>query len=169
MQIVFARHLQPGKALLVYKRLGRRASWTTFLHPVVGVLGWLTLFQATGHAGGPSVTSTTGAVHPSECSSSVCSAVLSPEDREALGRLAYAEAGDQGGEGLAAVLYAVLNRLASGRFGSDATAVIVRLRAERPSLKSPASLGRAWRALFLRLLRVIFVGSTMPPHALTSL
>ena len=44
----------------------------------------------------------------SACKPPVCSAALGADDREALGRLAYAEAGDQGEEGLAAVLYAVL-------------------------------------------------------------
>jgi hypothetical protein len=85
--------------------------------PVVRTLGWLILFLA-GHAAGAQVTPT------SACKPPVCAAALGADDREALGRLAYAEAGDQGEEGLAAVVYAVLNRLASGRFGSDVTAVI---------------------------------------------
>ena len=91
--------------------------------PIVGMLGWLILFLA-GHATGAQVTPTTGTLNASACKLPVCSTALSADDREALGRLAYAEAGDQGEEGLTAVLYAVLNRLASGRFGADVTAVI---------------------------------------------
>lgn len=43
---------------------------------------------------------------------------LRPEDVDALGRIAYAEAGNQGPEGLAGVLFTVLNRLATNRWGS---------------------------------------------------
>jgi hypothetical protein len=69
--------------------------------------------------------------------------VLSPDERDALGRLAYAEAGNQGEEGLAAVLYAVLNRLASRRFGSDVTSVI-----EAAGQFEPVDrVGGHWRSL----------------------
>jgi hypothetical protein len=80
----------------------RAVSWTRHLPLVIVVLGALVQWPAGGRASPP----------------------LSPDDRDALGRLAYAEAGDQGEEGLAAVIFAVLNRLASGRFGADVTAVI---------------------------------------------
>lgn len=49
---------------------------------------------------------------------------LSSEDCDALARVAYAEAGNQGPEGLAAVVYTVLNRVASGRFQNTIHAVI---------------------------------------------
>jgi hypothetical protein len=49
---------------------------------------------------------------------------LSSEDCDALARVAYAEAGNQGPEGLAAVVYTVLNRVASGRFQRNIQAVI---------------------------------------------
>ena len=85
----------------------------------------------------------TGTLNTSTCKLPVCSAALGADDREALGRLAYAEAGDQGEEGLTAVLYAVLNRLASGRFGSDVTAVI-----EAPGQFEPLDrAGGHWRNL----------------------
>jgi hypothetical protein len=77
-------------------------SWASRLALVIGALGGLVLPPAEGRG----------------------ATTLSPDDRDALGRLAYAEAGDQGEEGLAAVIFAVLNRLASGRFGADVTAVI---------------------------------------------
>jgi hypothetical protein len=72
-----------------------------------------------------------------------CAATLSPDDRDALGRLAYAEAGGQGEEGLAAVIFAVLNRLASGHFGADVTAVV-----EAPGQFEPVDrAGGHWRLL----------------------
>jgi hypothetical protein len=49
---------------------------------------------------------------------------LSETDREAIGRVTYAEAGNQGDTGLAAVVFVILNRLASGEFGSSATQII---------------------------------------------
>jgi len=49
---------------------------------------------------------------------------LSSEDCDALARVAYAEAGNQGPEGLAAVVYTILNRVASGRFQNNIQAVI---------------------------------------------
>ena len=45
--------------------------------------------------------------------------VLSYEDREAIGRVTYAEAGNQGEEGLAAVIFTILNRVNSGQFGKQ--------------------------------------------------
>ena len=110
--------------------------------PVVGMLGSL-VFLLAGHAAGAQVTPGTGTLKTSTCKSPVCSAALGADDREALGRLAYAKAGDQGEEGLTAVLYAVLNRLASGRFGSDVTAVI-----EAPGQFEPLDrAGGHWRNL----------------------
>ena len=50
--------------------------------------------------------------------------ILSADDREALGRVAYAEAGGQREEGLAAVAHAVLNRVASGQFGANVQGVL---------------------------------------------
>ena len=125
------------------RRLGFCHLPRSLLQPVVGFLVWLILLHAGGHAGGAPVTSTTGDPNQSRCNPSGCSAALSPEDREALGRLAYAEAGDQGEEGLAAVLYAVLNRLASRSFGSDVNAVI-----EAPGQFEPVTrAGGHWRNL----------------------
>lgn len=68
---------------------------------------------------------------------------LSAQDRDALGRVAYAEAGNQREEGLAAVIYAVLNRVASGRFGSGVQAVL-----DAPGQFEPvARAGGRWRDL----------------------
>ena len=49
---------------------------------------------------------------------------LTSDDRDALGRVAYAEAGNQREDGLAAVVYAVLNRAESGRFGHGVQEVL---------------------------------------------
>ena len=80
---------------------------------------------------------------PTGCISLVCSSTLGSEDRDALGRVAYAEAGNQGTEGLTAVLYVVLNRLASGRFGSSVGAVIEASGQFEPVDRA----GRRWRNL----------------------
>ena len=68
---------------------------------------------------------------------------LSVEDRDALGRVAYAEAGNQREEGLAAVVHAVLNRVASGRFGVGVQGVL-----DAPGQFEPvARAGGRWRNL----------------------
>ena len=68
---------------------------------------------------------------------------LSAEDRDALGRVAYAEAGSQGEEGLAAVAHAVLNRVASGRFGAGVQSVL-----DAPGQFEPVGrAGGTWRGL----------------------
>ena len=69
--------------------------------------------------------------------------ILSPDDREALGRVAYAEAGSQREEGLAAVTHAVLNRLASGQFGATVQGVL-----DAPGQFEPVTrAGGNWRYL----------------------
>lgn len=68
---------------------------------------------------------------------------LSADDREALGRVAYAEAGSQGEEGLAAVAHAVLNRVASGQFGANVQRVL-----DAPGQFEPVTrAGGSWRYL----------------------
>jgi len=49
---------------------------------------------------------------------------LTASDREAIGRVAFAEAGNQAEEGLAGVICTILNRLHSGAFGPDVTDVL---------------------------------------------
>jgi cell wall hydrolase len=49
---------------------------------------------------------------------------LTPEDQEAMGRVAFAEAGNQGAEGLAGVIFTILNRLHGGRWGATIPAVV---------------------------------------------
>ncbi|MFO1127153.1 MAG: cell wall hydrolase [Rhodospirillales bacterium] len=67
---------------------------------------------------------------------------LSAEDREAIGRIAYAEAGNQGEEGIAAVIYTILNRVSSGQFQSTVQGVI-----DAPNQFEPATRAGGWRNL----------------------
>lgn len=67
----------------------------------------------------------------------------SREARDALARVAYAEAGNQGESGLAAVVYTILNRLADGRWGATVEAVV-----DAPHQFEPvARVGGTWRRL----------------------
>ena len=68
---------------------------------------------------------------------------LSADDREALGRVAYAEAGSQREEGLAAVAHTVLNRVASGQFGAGVQAVLNAPGQFEPVMRA----GGSWRHL----------------------
>jgi spore germination cell wall hydrolase CwlJ-like protein len=68
--------------------------------------------------------------------------MLSYEDREAIGRVTYAEAGNQGEEGIAAVIFTILNRANSGQFGSSVQGVI-----DAPNQFEPATRAGGWRYL----------------------
>jgi hypothetical protein len=67
---------------------------------------------------------------------------LSSEDREAIGRVAYAEAGNQGEEGIAAVIFTILNRVSSGQFQDSVQGVI-----DAPNQFEPATRAGGWRYL----------------------
>lgn len=67
---------------------------------------------------------------------------LSYEDRDALGRVSYAEAGNQGEEGIAAVVFTILNRVNSGHFDSTVQGVI-----DAPNQFEPATRAGGWRYL----------------------
>lgn len=49
---------------------------------------------------------------------------LDGKDRDAIARVAYAEAANQGDSGLAGVVYTILNRLISGQFGQTVSAIV---------------------------------------------
>ena len=68
--------------------------------------------------------------------------LLSYEDREAIGRVTYAEAGNQGEEGIAAVIFTILNRVNSGQFGANAQDVV-----DAPNQFEPATRVGGWRYL----------------------
>jgi N-acetylmuramoyl-L-alanine amidase len=68
---------------------------------------------------------------------------LSAEDREAITRVAEAEAGNQGDSGVAAVVQTILNRLAAGTWGSSVEQVV-----DAPHQFEPvARAGGDWRRL----------------------
>jgi N-acetylmuramoyl-L-alanine amidase len=72
----------------------------------------------------------------------VTSMVSEPLARDAIARIAYAEAGNQGDSGLAGVVYTVLNRLMDGSFGGDLTAVL-----DAPHQFEPVAKAGVWQRL----------------------
>jgi hypothetical protein len=69
--------------------------------------------------------------------------VSTPEARDALSRVAYAEAGNQGDSGLAGVVYTILNRLLDGRWGATIEAVVDAPHQFEPVMRA----GGSWRGL----------------------
>lgn len=69
--------------------------------------------------------------------------VASPSAREAITRVAFAEAGNQGDSGLAAVVYTILNRVQDGRWGPSVEAVINARGQFEPVMRA----GGDWRRL----------------------
>jgi spore germination cell wall hydrolase CwlJ-like protein len=67
----------------------------------------------------------------------------SADARDAIARVAYAEAGNQGDSGLAAVVYTILNRLADGRWGTSVDAVLNAPHQFEPVMRG----GGSWRNL----------------------
>src|ERR1700759_3655312 len=68
--------------------------------------------------------------------------VSGPSARDAMARVAFAEAGNQGDTGLAGVVYTVLNRLMDGGFGGDVTAVL-----DAPHQFEPVTKAGVWQRL----------------------
>ena len=69
--------------------------------------------------------------------------VAGPEAREAIARVAYAEAGNQGDSGLAGVVYTILNRLQDGRWGTTVDSVLN----ARSQFEPVSRVGGDWRRL----------------------
>jgi hypothetical protein len=80
---------------------------------------------------------------PDRPSSVFASALTAPGARDGIARVAYAEAGNQGDSGLAAVIYTILNRLADGRWGASVDAVLDARAQFEPVLR----VGGDWRRL----------------------
>ena len=74
---------------------------------------------------------------------SIAAAVAAPGARDGIARVAFAEAGNQGDSGLAAVVYTILNRLQDGRWGASVDAVLNARSQFEPVLRA----GGDWRAL----------------------
>lgn len=70
-------------------------------------------------------------------------AITAPGAREAIARVAYAEAAGQGDSGLAGVVYTILNRVASGRWGASVDSVVNARAQFEPVLRA----GGDWRNL----------------------
>lgn len=68
---------------------------------------------------------------------------LSPDARDGIARVAYAEAANQGDSGLAAVVYTILNRLRDGRWGDTVDRVLNARAQFEPVMRA----GGDWRAL----------------------
>jgi hypothetical protein len=66
-----------------------------------------------------------------------------PEARDAIARVAFAEAANQGDSGLAAVVYTILNRLQDGRWGSSVDSVLNARGQFEPVMRA----GGSWRNL----------------------
>jgi hypothetical protein len=79
---------------------------------------------------------------PSVIASAAATISLSTDDRDALARVAYAEAGNQGRQGIAAVVFTILNRIASGKFQKDVQAVV-----SEPYQFEPVARVGSWRKL----------------------
>jgi N-acetylmuramoyl-L-alanine amidase len=73
----------------------------------------------------------------------VADTVAAPGAREALARVAYAEAAGQGAAGLAGVVFTILNRVAAGRWGGSIEAVVNARGQFEPVLR----VGGDWRGL----------------------
>jgi N-acetylmuramoyl-L-alanine amidase len=69
--------------------------------------------------------------------------VASQDAREAITRVAFAEAGNQGDSGLAAVVYTILNRVQDGRWGASVEAVVNARGQFEPVMRA----GGDWRRL----------------------
>ena len=79
----------------------------------------------------------------SMAASGLAALVAGPEAREAITRVAFAEAGNQGDSGLAAVVYTILNRDQDGRWGATVEAVINARGQFEPVMRA----GGDWRRL----------------------
>jgi hypothetical protein len=69
--------------------------------------------------------------------------IASPEAREGIARVSFAEAGNQGDSSLAAVIYTILNRLADRRWGDTVDSVLNARAQFEPVMRA----GGDWRAL----------------------
>jgi spore germination cell wall hydrolase CwlJ-like protein len=71
--------------------------------------------------------------------------LTAPDGRDAIARVAYAEAGNQGDSGLAGVVYTIVNRMIDGGFGSGVGAVL-----DAPGQFEPVTRAGGWQRLPVR-------------------
>ena len=91
----------------------------------------------------PPPTPASAGMAPPTTRSGLAALVASPDAREAITRVAFAEAGNQGDSGLAAVVYTILNRVQDGRWGATVEAVINARGQFEPVMR----VGGDWRRL----------------------
>ncbi len=87
--------------------------------------------------------SISAAAAPPSGSTSLAARLGGPEARDAIARVAFAEAANQGDSGLAAVVYTIMNRLQDGRWGSSVEAVLNARAQFEPVMRA----GGSWRNL----------------------
>lgn len=78
----------------------------------------------------------------SEYQDNLQSVKLSNDDRDAIARVAFSEAANQGDSGLAGVTYTIINRLISGEWGDTVTTVV-----NAPNQFEPVHRAGGWRQL----------------------
>ena len=91
----------------------------------------------------PSPAPASAATAPPLTRSGLAPLVAGPDAREAITRVAFAEAGNQGDSGLAAVVYTILNRVQDGRWGATVEAVVNARGQFEPVMRA----GGDWRRL----------------------
>ncbi len=91
----------------------------------------------------PSALTSAAVPQTSGAGEGIAAALARPDAREAIARVAYAEAGNQGDSGLAGVVYTILNRLQDGRWGSSVESVVDAPAQFEPVLRA----GGTWRRL----------------------
>lgn len=91
----------------------------------------------------PPLTPASAAMTPPLIGSGLGPLVAGPDAREAITRVAFAEAGNQGDSGLAAVVYTILNRVQDGRWGATVEAVVNARGQFEPVMRA----GGDWRRL----------------------
>ncbi len=106
-------------------------------------LAALCVMSASGAKGVPAGTDCAAVEHTYQTRLvAVTALVTGSQQRDAIARVTYAEAGNQGDTGLAGVVYTVLNRLMDGSFGSDLNAVL-----DAPHQFEPVTRAGGWRQL----------------------
>jgi N-acetylmuramoyl-L-alanine amidase len=87
--------------------------------------------------------SISAAAAPPSGSTSLAARLGGADTRDAIARIAFAEAANQGDSGLAAVVYTIMNRLQDGRWGSTVEAVLNARGQFEPVMRA----GGSWRNL----------------------
>lgn len=116
----------------------RRAARRTALGGLLAAL--LAVGAGQGARGQVAASTGASAIHDLE---RIRAAVEAPQAREAIARVAYAEAAGQGDSGLAGVVYTILNRAASGGWGWTIDQVVNARAQFEPVMRA----GGDWRSL----------------------